>query len=169
MQPIDDNQYHPCDSTNKLWFNKGLNSFIYSQVPIFLNPEKISFIDFIQNPINSIIDSIKRLITSPPYDQSFINSIKRFDKIYISQQSGKSLRGSIDGKDFKNVVVEYSGFNSNICTFIDQYNGAKKDASSGISCANDGSNYYVLAQGTANTGVNPEQIWPDLTSKLRIR
>ena len=121
----------------------------------------------IGNPIRLIIDSIKRLVTTPPFDESYVKSIKRFDKLYITQQGGKSIKGSLEGTRFKNAVIEYTEFDTDICKFAEQFSQAKKDASSGVSCKKEGNNYFVLVQGSQFTNINPETIWPDLTAKIR--
>ena len=166
---LDNGRYNSCDSTNKLWFNKRLQSLIYSQNPITITQEQLSFEEFVQSPIKNIIDNIKRLIAPPPYDESYVTAIKRFDKLYMALQGSKSIKGSIYGKSFNNAVIEYSGFSNDVCKFIEQYNNAKKDGSSGILCKKEGTNYYVLGQGSQFTNLNPELIWNDLTSKLRIK
>ncbi|MDP3765005.1 MAG: hypothetical protein Q8R04_00680 [Nanoarchaeota archaeon] len=169
---IDDGQYHSCDATNKVWFNKQLKSFVYSSTAITVPSEQespISFEEFIGNPIKNIIASIKRLITSPPFDESYLKGIKKFDKLYITQQGSKLIRGSIEGGQFKNAIIEYTGFDTDICKFAEQFSQAKGDVSSGISCKKEGNNYYVLVQGSQFTNINPEIIWTDLTSKLRLK
>ena len=168
---IDDGQYHRCDATNKVWFNKKLKSFIYSAEAITVPSGQDSsgaFSEFIGNPIRNIINSIKRLVITPPFDESYLKGMKKFDKLYISQDSGKTIRGTIEGAKFKNAVIEYSGFDVDVCKFLDQFSQAKKDVSSGISCKKEGSTYYALVQGSQFTNVNPETIWPDMTSKLRL-
>ena len=169
---IDDGQYHSCDTTNKAWFNKRLKSFIYSTtaitIPSELNPLS-SFEEFISNPIKSIIESIKRLITTPPFDESYLRDIKKFDKLYMTEQGTQSIRGSIEGANFKNAVIEYNGFDTDICALVDKFSQSKKDISSGISCKKEGDVYYVLAQGSQFTNINPAVIWPDLTAKIRLK
>ncbi len=169
---IDDGQYHSCDETNKVWFNMVLKSFIYSPNAITIPSEQelsSTFEEFILNPIKTIIDTIKRLITKPPFDESYLKGIKKFDKLYITEQGSKSIMGSIEGANFKNAVIEYRGFDTDICNLVDKFSQAKKDASSGVSCKKEGNNYYVLVQGSKFTIVDPDFIWPDLTSKLRIK
>ncbi|MBI2660161.1 hypothetical protein HYX07_03290 [Candidatus Woesearchaeota archaeon] len=169
---VDDGQYHSCDATNKAWFNKELKSFIYSANAISIPSESnqsSSFEEFLGSPIKNIINSIKRLISNPPFDESYLKGIKKFDKLYMSQQGSKTIRGSLEGAKFKNTVIEYTSFDTDICSLVEQFSIAKKDASSGISCKKEGSNYYVLVQGSQFTTINPESIWTDLTSKLRIK
>ena len=67
------------------------------------------------------------------------------------------------------MVIEYRNFDTDICELVEQFSQAKKDVSSGISCKKEGNNYYVLVQGSQFTNINPESIWPDLTSKLRLK
>ena len=167
-----DDQYHACDSSNKVWLNKKLKSLIYSAIPLSIQSEQdplASFEELISNPIKGLIDSLKRLIAKPPFDESYIKGIKKFDKLYISQQGSRFIIASMEGKNFKNAVIEYRNFETDVCSFVDQFNQAKKDSYSGVSCKKEGNNYYVLAQGSQFTSINPEQIWPDLTSKLRLK
>ncbi|MBI2101605.1 hypothetical protein HYT53_03240 [Candidatus Woesearchaeota archaeon] len=172
---IDDGQYHSCDGTNKVWYNKRLKSLIYSSTAITVPLGQAPFEEAIFGPINSIIKSIQDLIgKGPSGDESYVNAFKRFDKLYMSQQGTQSIKGSIEGKlkfpFFKNSVIEYKNIDADICRFVGQYTQAKaKDDSSGISCRKDGSNYYILAQGSQSTSINPEAIWLDLTSKLRLK
>ncbi|MDP3766214.1 MAG: hypothetical protein Q8R04_06910, partial [Nanoarchaeota archaeon] len=169
---IDDGQYHSCDASNKVWFNKKLKSFIYSSTALTIISEQnqlSSFDEFIGNPIKSIIDSIKRLVATPPLDESYLKGIKKFDKLYMTQQGSKTIIGSIEGAKSKNTVIEYRNFATDICKFVEQFSQAKKDASSGISCQKEGNNYYVLVQGSQFTNINPETIWIDMTSKLRLK
>ena len=165
---IDDNKYYPCDASNKVWYNKRLKSFIYSSSAITVPSEEESS-SFVQNLIKNIIDSVKRLIISPPFDESYLKGVKKFNKLYMSEQNGKSIRGSIEGKSIKNAVVQYIGFDTDICKFVEQFNQAKKDVSSGISCKSENNNYYVLAQGSQFSNVDPDAIWQDMTSKLRVK
>jgi len=164
----DDGQYHSCDASNKAWFNMRLKSFIYSSSAITV-PSEAESTSFIKNLIKDIVDSIKRLITNPPFDESYLKGVKKFNKLYMAEQAGKSIRGSIEGKSIKNAVIQYTGFDTDICKFVEQFNQAKKDFSSGISCKNENNNYYVLAQGSQLSNLDPESIWPDLTSKLRVK
>ena len=94
--------------------------------------------------------------------------INKFDRLYISEQGLKSIFGTIDGKNLKNLIIEYKGFGPEICDLINQYSISKKDAISDISCKNGGDVYYVLGQGSGLSGIDPYKIWPDLTSKLRV-
>ena len=91
----------------------------------------------------------------------------------MNQLGSKSIQGSMEGQSkfpfFKNTVIQYSNIDTDICKFADQFNLAKKDASSGISCKKEGSSYYILVQGSQATSINPDAIWLDLTSKLRLK
>ena len=163
----DDGIYHPCNPTNKVFYNKKLNSFIYSSSPITLPQSDESSLTLV-NIIKNIIDSIKRLIIKPPLDETYVTGIKKFRRLYLAEQNRKSVMGSIDGKSVSNMAIQYNNFDNDICKFVNQFNDAKKPVLSGITCKNEGKNYYVLAQGSASS-FNPESIWPDMTSKLRIK
>mgnify|MGYP001616684005 CR=1 FL=1 len=166
---FNDNQYHPC-GLNNVWYNKGLNSIIFSSTALSISSDQEQT-SFIVNIIQSIIDSIKRLVVRPPYDESYLKGIQKFRQLYMSMQGGKSIMGSIDfsGQQYLNAVIKYQGFSDNICIFVDSYSRTKTDTSSGIICKQEGNNFYVLAQGSQFTRLNPDDIWQDLTSKLRIK
>lgn len=164
-----DGNYYSCDTSNKVWYNKKLKSVMYSATSITLassQTQPTSLSDIIKN----IIDKIKALITKPPFDESYVKSIKRFDKLYLAKQGTKSIRGAMEGKNLKNAFIEYINFDKiNICSYTDGFNKEGNFVLSGISCKKDGNNYYVLAQGSKLTSFNPENIWADLTAKLRLK
>ena len=166
---INDGQYHACDSSNKAWYNQKLNSIIYSKQSFTLGTTNFlsTFITSIKNPF----DTIKNMITAriqEPFDTSYLNSLKRFNKLYISKSGSKEIKANVEGRGFKNLVIQYKNFNTNICQFIDEFNEKNEDAGSGIECSKDGNTYYVLSQGNEFTKINPDVVWNDLTSKLRI-
>ncbi|MAE42756.1 hypothetical protein CMO93_03220 [Candidatus Woesearchaeota archaeon] len=169
---IDDNKYHACDGTqnSKAWYNQRLNSIIYSNEKFSMAEANLlqAFINFIKNPFDTIKNKIKEKIDESPFDESYINSINKFDKLYLSKQGNKEIRGSVEGLQFKNLVIEYKNFDTDICKFIDEYNKKNQDLGSGIECSKEGGTYYVLAQGSGFTNIDPGVIWSDLTSKLRI-
>jgi len=166
---FNDNQYHPC-SSNNVWYNKGLNSIIFSSTALSISSDQEQT-SFIVSIIQSIINSIKRLVVSPPYDESYLNGIKKFQRLYMSMKGSKSIMGSMDfsGQQYLNAVIKYQGFDDHICNFVDSYSGTNADASSGIACRQEGTNFYVLVQGSQYTKLNPDNVWNDLTSKLRIK
>ena len=166
---INDSQYHTCASSNKVWYNQKLNSIIYSNSAFTLGPTNFfdTFITFIKNPFDAMKIRIMATIREP-FDTSYLDSLKSFNKLYISKAGDKEIRGSIEGKGFKNLIVEYKNFNTDICSFVNEFNRKNMDAGSGIECSMDGNAYYVLSQGTEFTKTNPDKIWNDLTSKLRL-
>lgn len=175
---IDDNQFHSCDSSNKVWLNKVQKSFIYSakEITIQSNQGLLSSFDrFLGNPIRNLIDSIKSLIKNPPDNSFYLKGLKKFDRLYIVQEGSKSIRGAIESESrypfSKNAVIEYSGFDIDICKFVDKFNevNRRNDLFSGVSCKKEGGTYYVLAQGSQFSNINPDLIWLDLTSKLRLK
>ena len=167
----DNGQYVPCSSSNKVWYNKRLKSYIYSATPLSVPANEISFADFIRNPINAIIEAIRRLII--PGDQSSLMAMKKFDRLYMAQYSTqqgiRSVTGSIEGENPSSAVMEYSGFTEDICKFVEQFSKTKAQDLSRISCKKENTKYYVFAQGSEFTNLNPNSIWPDLTSKLRLK
>ncbi|MEK7814081.1 MAG: hypothetical protein AAB296_09995 [Candidatus Desantisbacteria bacterium] len=166
---INDGQYHACSGSNRVWYNQKLNSIIYSNQSFTIGTTDFlgTFINFINNPFDAIKNRIRATIQEP-FDTSYLNSLKRFSKLYISKSGSKETRASVEGRGFNNLIIEYKNFNTDICSFIDEFNEKNRDAGSGIECSKDGNTYYVLAQGAQFTKINPDAIWNDLTSKLRI-
>ena len=163
---------HPCDSSNKLWYSKGLRILIYSKGSINVPSDAnllASFDSLIGTPTKNIVDKTKSLITTPPGDNSFTKPFKRFDSLYFNQIGSRSATSIKEGIGYKNAVVEYKNINNNICQYTDKVNEEMKDAFSGIACKNDGSSFYVLAQGDKLTSFNPDEMWPDLTAKIRLK
>lgn len=178
---VNDGQYHPCDSNKKVWYNKKLRSIIYSatgigNIPTDASPVE-SFDQYIGNPIRNTVNTIGVLITAPPADDSYKTAFKRFDRLYFTQATSSSgstpvlraIAGSIEGRQKKNAVIGYTTFNDNVCNFVQSFNAARNDSFSGLACKNQGSNYYVLVQGSIFTTINPSSIWSDLTAKIRLK
>jgi len=165
---INDSQYHNCDASKRVWYNKNLKSFIFSSAPIEI-PSDQEASSTILNIFRSIIDAIKRLIEIPPLDQSYLTGLKKFSKLYMEQKGSKTIMATLEGKGFKNLVVEYRDVNTDICKYVDLYTQNKTDVSSGLVCKKEGNNFYVLAQGSKLTNVDPDMIWTDMTSKLRLK
>jgi len=167
----DDGQYHSCSGQSQDigWYNLNLNSIIYSKQPFTIGTTNFqdAFREFLSSPFNVLINSIINIINEP-FDTSFVEGINKFDKLYLSRTGSKEIRGAIEGLTIKNLVIEYKNFDTDICSFISEFDEKNKDLSSGIQCEKEGNTHYVLAQGTATTNFNPGKIWQDLTSKLRI-
>ena len=149
--------------------HKKLKSLIYSATPISITPAQETS-SSLSDAIRNLIERIRSLISPPPFDDSYINSIKRFDRLYLAKQGSKLVNGAIEGQGVSNLVIEYRNFDStDICAYVNSFNRAYRYTLSGISCRKDGNNYYVLAQGNQLTSFNPENVWADLTAKLRLR
>lgn len=173
-----DSQYHSCDASKKLWINPGLKSFIYSPSSIIVPEEQNptgSFQELILGPIRNVIEAIRRLISTPPVDESYLNALKKFDRIYMTQKGTRTIRASMEGYVFKNIVAEYGNLDNDLCAFVEQYARERNFVESGITCRSEGTgdnfannNYYILVQGS-KLNFNPESVWTDLTSKIRLK
>lgn len=164
----EDGNYYPCDSSNKVWYNKKLNTFIYSSSSVSIAHD-IEPSSTLVNIFKAIVETIKKLLTGQLVDDTYLTSIKKFRKLYMLDQESKSIRGTIDGISLRNMAIEYNNIDTQICKFVDYYSEMKKPESSGITCENEGTKYYVLAQGSSGTSLDPDSIWLDMTSKLRLK
>ena len=105
--------------------------------------------------------------TIEPHEAVVAVPDKWFDRLYLSKKGTKEIRGAVEGRGIKNLVLEYENFDSNICTSTNLFDDKYGSIFSGIKCEKDGNTYYVLAQGTDSYEIDPDEIWNDLTAKLR--
>jgi len=164
----DEDEYSPC-SPKKAWYNKKLKSVIYSQGLVELYEVNLfdKFVEFLKNPfVALLINKLKE--KTPPYDQSFVKEIKEFKNLYINKKGDKFILGTMEGEQYKNIIVQYINFDTDVCEMVDTYNEYHSGLMSGILCSKEGKNYYVLAHGSIFTTPDPTNIWADLTSKLRV-
>jgi hypothetical protein len=185
-----DGQFHDCNSTqtNRLWINNRTGSIIYSKNRIPVGGDSGLSPNSIRDSINFIITAIRDILLSSseltPQKDDYLKKVNRFDRLYMAEKSGKSIKGSLYNKfsNIRTAAIEYSGFTTNVCTLVNEYGNripksSNPDAISEISCKEDSGKYYVLVQGSISTapggeeltGINPDKIWPDLTSKLRLK
>ncbi|MBN4049237.1 hypothetical protein JYT91_01325, partial [archaeon AH-315-M20] len=172
---INDNIYHPCSNQDVAWYNDRLQSIIYSNQTFQIGQPNIfdTFINFLQNPFETIKNIISNIIEEPT-DTSYIDGLKKFERLYISKTGSKIIRGTIEGRVFQNLVIEYQNFDTDICSFTNEFNEKKDPLISGIACSKENPScttsctYYVLAQGSEFLKLDPDAIWTDLTSKLRV-
>ena len=66
------------------------------------------------------------------------------------------------------MVIEYRNFNTDICGFVSNFGQRSESTNSGIICRKEGNNYYVLAQGSKFTAIDPDELWAGLTSSLNL-
>ncbi len=159
--------YKSCTGTgtSKAWYNSKMQSIIYSTAPFSITT----------GTGNNLKDIFKMIIaklsgnTLQPFEyKDLFKNLGRFEKIYISKNSGKTIWGTVEGFGAKRLAIEYTGFTTNICEFITDYNRRFSDSGSRIACDKQGSTYIVVSEGTEFTKINPDKIWNDLTSKLRV-
>jgi len=168
-----DGKYNRCNSENKLWLNNKMKTFVYSTTQLQAEPSTGQFSSYIKGIIDGILSTVRSIMGSTPPSESYFNSyvrgLNKFERLYLSEQGNKAIIGSLAGKDLKTALVEYRSFSTDVCKYISQFNTENSDAASRLSCRTDGTKQHVLAHGTRFTSINPELIWPDLTSKLRVK
>ena len=161
----DDGQYHVCDG-NKAWYNEKIQSIIYSneEIPV----ERINFLEksltFLKTPFKTLFGKIPSL-------ESFVDKLTKFDKLYLSVKGTKEIKGVIEsitigGTPTNNLVIEYKNLGISICDdFIDEYDINKEDVD--IRCDSSSNNYYVTAEVSGLSSSDLDEMWKDLTAKLR--
>jgi len=174
------------DNNNKndlCWYDDDKKILIFGNEPFSITSTNL--IDTLKGLFNSLINSIFGFVESgeinePSGPGSLVESLTKFDRLYLRETSGTEIIGTMEGTpsgDLVNLVIEYKNFNTNICELVNLFEfneilegGQKNQDLSGIECVQEGSTFRVLAQGSGKSFVNlnPEDIWNDLTSKLRV-
>jgi len=169
-----DGLYRKCDTAGRLWYNQQLESLIFSLNPVLVEDTDLNqlFLDFLKNPLDTLISTLTGTLPQPPVyfvDQSYKDSITSFGRLYISEEGIKKVFGVLDGTDFQNIAIHHTNFvDVDICGIVREYTSQQGDLASGIECSQVGNNFHVLAQGSQITTFKPENVWADLTAKLRI-
>ncbi len=165
----DDGQYHKCDTSGTLWYNKKLESAIYGKNSLSINSQSTQsfFASFLKDPLDALLFALRQRLQSSSFSlPSFEGQSAKFQRLYITEQGGKRIFGVLQGD---HATIEYSNFNDiNICEFASQFTQQLGGTNAGIECVKTGQTYRLLLQGGGLTTFQPEQVWPDLTSKVRI-
>lgn len=171
----DDGQYHPCDSSNKIWYNNKTMSIIYSNVPMTFGPVDFRqlFSKHLQGTINSFKSFIITNLHNRPYDYSIVDKTRRYDRLYFSVNGAKVSRGILEapfgGKKY--LAVNYTSYTTNACNYTAEYD-IKEGNFTHISCG-PGWAFAVsrdfVNENTVGEYYQADSIWNDLTSKLRVR
>lgn len=174
--------YKKCISTNsKVWYNRNLSILIYSSTDA---PEVQDATD--NNQI-TLLAQLKQIIAAPfnfvsnifrqasvAESSNYLDSVKRFDRLYMAKKGAKTIAGSLEDASVQKSIVEYKGLTFDMCQQISRYEQTTEDdEDSEISCTKSGNDYYISVYGGKNNGrcstnICPEAIWPDITSKLRL-
>lgn len=181
----DDGNYYKCSSN--LWYNKKLKSAIYSKYSLGTTasggtelPQPQSAASTLDTPFSTLITTLE---TNLDDTQKFSNSqlfdkkIKKFRNLYKSSKGGgsKIVLGAMEDSD---IVIKYENFNTNISKIIDNYHERYGYVNPGTGSVFSGivsleyttgttPDYYVWSYGGVGT-FNPADVWPDLTTNLRI-
>lgn len=160
--------FQRCITNNdSLWYSDKLNSVIFAADGISLDPTlSQSIIDFLKNPIKSFVSWLSgTLDISLGQDYGYAANIKDYNRIYFSKYYGKSVEGIIEepepGRKF--LALNFSGFNSNVCSSVYKYL-EKKGGASGTECKSSSNNFYIFSNQLTLL-----DSWVDLTSKLRLQ
>ncbi len=166
----DDGKFHTCNANNNVWYNKKTKIVIFSRSPFTIsdiNTEEI-FKSEIQNPIDNLLNKLENGISTAFDPDIFIERLNEYRFLFLSRKGTKSIMGAMDGINYKNLVVEYDNFNTDLCSIINYYAKYNNEETAGIKCVKENNYYYVLAQGSIFSNADPSNIWDDLTSNLRL-
>lgn len=164
----EDGKFHQC-SSNRAWYNKKQGLIIYSQNPITVSSSSdlSKFNQEIATKSRSLLNKFKSELV---YDSTiFDKGFKKFTNLYISKHNGKEITGYMEGNQIKSLVVDYNSFSTDICSYTESYNVFKNPVDgSSIYCKKNQDSKTVFVQGSLFTTINPDSIWQDFTSKLRL-
>lgn len=139
---------------------------------------------YLESKIGEILETLKSEFTDtdfPPFEVAFpppgwLNtnyavSFKKLNRIYFNKKGTKSIIGAIEAyKEGVNqltyAVIKYENFDINMCDLIPDID----NTGNGRKCINPlgTKDYYLLLQGKSDDDFYPNDVWQDLTSKIRI-
>lgn len=178
-----DGQFHPCDASNRIWYNNASKTILYSDAS-FSMPTTITSLYlkslsliFLENPILAMHALINNILqpsfdfggNAVQFDYSFINQTKDFSHLYMLKTADKSIFALIEnnvydtiGAQTKYLVVDYTGFAANLCNeYVDRTNKY-------ICYENDGKFYIAAKPFPSKIENSIFDLWRDFVSKLRI-
>jgi len=184
-QITNDDLYHPCldDNSDEVWYNDELQIIIYSDslIPrIGLNQNDLgisstSLLQFLLDLFGIVIGDVTTVPVA--VQNEFIEDLGKFERLYISKSGTREISGTIEsgtGFRVKNILIEYSGFSTDICSLVNAFNTENNgNQDSFVQCQLIGSlgsssRQIVFGKGSSLDNINPDEFWSDFTSKLRI-
>lgn len=142
-----------------------------SSVPNFDTTPMQDFINVLTSPLTVIVNFVKGLISDTPQDVEMVDKIADFNKVFFLQRTTKSLNGIVEtkietkegittGKTMTALSLNYTGFSSDtLCSAI------QASLTNSI-CEKRGSSVTVFESNEDEEAFN--NVWPDLTAKLRV-
>ena len=173
--------YDMCSGDNTAWYNDARKIIIYSNSQITfqaIDAAKISA------PAESLISYIRTNVDNNPtssYDYTNDNNIaswvdidntRWYDHIFIGKKGSYSVFGLLEASNqgSKYMSIDYQGLSTGLCTYVDGYD-TDEGTIDHIYCASD---RYVVSRDFVNVNAvgenfNTQNMWLDLTSKLRLQ
>ena len=110
----------------------------------------------------------KSLFTNQSKNPSFLDDVYQFSKLYMDRSNGKEIYGILEDFDNKKLIVQYKGFETDICELVNARKKTNTNDDSYLECAAQDGSYYVISEGSEFSIYNPASFWNDLTSKVRL-
>ncbi len=168
-------------SPHTLWYNAKTNSVIYSEHKVTVGNVEFgeNFAAFITSPFSSIFNFIISVFQNraalQEQDYSFITGASKFNRIYVGRNDERSVRGIIE-KVGENefMLASYRNVGTNVCSIVDKYNnkvasGCTKNINCPLMCTPEiGDDYWSFTVQSTDTTKGAFDIWPELTSKIRL-
>ena len=161
-----------------LYYAKDLQVIFYTiDDPVNPSLSKVSLgekiLYFARHPIISLSSFIRGLFTSPQPISDILNKVQDFDRIYFAKKDNKIIVGiheikynNVTKKVQPFIAINYTGFNDNVCNAIRNVNTTNVPTRRLLNCTSTTNSQYVF--GTSEDFADIDNVWPDLTAKIRI-
>ncbi len=159
----DKDNYVSCDiGKSRVWYNAKNRGLIFSTQDFALEP---GIVEGIRNFVRKLW---KSLFTNQSKNPSFLDDVYQFSKLYMDRSNGKEIYGILEDFDNKKLIVQYKGFETDICELVNARKKTNTNDDSYLECAAQDGSYYVISEGSEFSIYNPASFWNDLTSKVRL-
>jgi hypothetical protein len=176
-----DDQYHSCGGSNRVWYNHELQSVIFSTDSFSLGPTNWwqAFTGLVGSWIRAIVEFFTGNPIVPASDYPFVTANPQITRMFYDRHGSKEIFALLEENIYYSeepsyppqdyLSVSYNGFNVNICDAFAAYPGLESDVSpveSKYRCEATGPDSYHLI---AETDSPVFELWNDFTAKLRVQ
>jgi hypothetical protein len=157
--------------SGKLFYSKNKQIVFYtvdSSLPDFKADLGSKMLSILTSPIQSIINVVKNFIKGPQEFSVVLDRTADFDKLYFNTKGSRSIAGVQETKfnDVEDIeivqtalTINYTGFTSDIC---------RAAIAQGLGCNITATGDSLVYGVTDDITAGFDEIWPDLTAKVRI-
>lgn len=160
-----------CNNDNRIWYNKKYNAVIYSKQGISLtNPNwQGIFSTSLRTPHLNILNTLSSTI-----NLNWLTKANDYKKLYIANLGEKTIKGfvetmQVEGTRKTLMVLDYSGFDVDICNSINVFNQNKLPTPQDILYHPVGDNCSMKkTYASQNWHLKANPFWINLTAPIRL-